>query len=165
MKYLGPLLILAACAGGEPDPCAAFDPFTLELGTGEETFETLEDGQPVMMVHGPQGGWHMLASARLENTTERVELHFVITHLDSGVVVADNTYKTRLETTGECQGQFVGMYGYLNVFPLAEGDDNTPPELLSYEDLRFDMTATDSEGRIATDSRLVLAEPDPMDVN
>ena len=165
MRTLGLLVALSTACAGEPDPCAGLEPFTLELGTGEERFETIEEGQPVMMVHGPQGGWHMLGSARLTNTPEKVDLHFLVTHVESGVVVADNTYKVRLDSTGECEGEFVGMYGYLTVFELMDGDDNTPPELLAYEELKLEMTATDSEGRITRDERTVLGEPDPMDLD
>lgn len=35
-----------------------------ELGTGELEFEPLSDGDEILVIHGPQGGYHLLASLR-----------------------------------------------------------------------------------------------------
>ena len=41
-------------------PVACTDlPARVEIGTGDSTFETLVEAEPVVMVHGPQGGWHI----------------------------------------------------------------------------------------------------------
>jgi len=40
------------------------DPY-LEVGTGHTTFAPLEDGGPIELVAGPQGGWHIDATLRL----------------------------------------------------------------------------------------------------
>ena len=46
--------------------CAsAVDPEVL-LGTGEYEFETLEDGDEIDIVYGPQGGYHLLGSIRIK---------------------------------------------------------------------------------------------------
>jgi hypothetical protein len=54
------LLSLTACGDA-----ATEDVPSLELGTGSYRFEPLEDGQPVELVRGAQGGWHIWLSMRL----------------------------------------------------------------------------------------------------
>jgi len=149
--------------GGE-EGCFATDPI-IEIGTGDREFETLADGDDVMMVHGPQGGWHMLGSVRITHMSEIVSVHFLITHKDSGVVVADNTYRVAtIYDADSCEGYYPGMYGYLYVEELAEGEVDTPPELLSYDTVTFCMEVTDQEERVASDCLDIVATPDPADV-
>ena len=65
------LFFLMACAKSVVDTsepvCTDLSP-SLLVGTGEREFETLAEGEEVVMVHGPQGGWHMLGSIQLSNT-------------------------------------------------------------------------------------------------
>ena len=149
---------------GSDDPCLQA-PHLVEVGTGERDFQTLAQGDQVVMVHGPQGGWHMLGSMQATHMTEIVSAHFVITHLDSGVVVADNTYRVATVYDSEtCVGYYPGMYGYLYVEPLADGEADTPPELMAYADVEFCMEVTDQEDRVESDCRVVVAVPDPIDL-
>lgn len=143
-------------------PCLRADP-ELDVGTGDSAFEPLSPGDPVVMVHGPQGGWHMLGSVRVRNTTDVVNIRFVIETL-AGVVVADNDLNVLLVDEGECQGSYPGMYAYLDVRALEDGEADTPPELLSYETVLMTATITDQEGRAVTGSLEVEAVPDPDDV-
>jgi hypothetical protein len=137
----------------------------VEVGTGEREFEILAEGDSVVMVHGPQGGWHMLGSMRATNMTEILSVHFTITHLSSGVVVADNTYRVATVYDPDlCMGYYPGMYGYLYVEPLAEGENDTPPELMAYSNVQFCMEVTDQDERVARDCRTVVAVPDPIDL-
>ena len=134
------LLLLVGCTGGdkdsgrpagdsappvdplcEQDACLCEDP-QVSVGTGDDSFVPLEEGDPVMMVHGPQGGWHMLGSVQVAHTTEVVNIRFVIDTLD-GVVVADNNLNVLLiseEVPAACR-----MYAYLSVEDLAQGDLDT----------------------------------------
>lgn len=50
---------LVGCTVPEPPPPG------VQLGTGDLDFEPLVDGQDVYVVQGPQGGYHILGSARL----------------------------------------------------------------------------------------------------
>lgn len=54
-------LLLAACTG-EPDP-SELEP-SVQIGTGDASFEPLADGDTVLIIEGPQGGFHVLGSAR-----------------------------------------------------------------------------------------------------
>ncbi len=50
------------CAGSPPPGCAGEG--ALELGTGEATFEPLDDGGPLAFHLGPQGGYHVYGALR-----------------------------------------------------------------------------------------------------
>src|SRR5690606_15592460 len=56
-------LLLAGCGGdGPPDPEGMPE---VEIGTGMISFLPLEDGQPLDLVAGPQGGYHFHVHARM----------------------------------------------------------------------------------------------------
>lgn len=143
--------------------CAANEP-RIEVGTGASAFEDLSPGDPVVMVHGPQGGWHLLGSVRAWNMTDVVQIHFLVTVEETGAVVADNSLYVQMIRREECLGEYPGMYAYLNVTDLADGELDTPPELLSYETLVFEATVTDQDGRVAESSVTITATPDPVDL-
>lgn len=177
------LLALAACTGtggdrvGEPIPegCEAVPTDTglpvdclcadaaLEVGGGASSFEPLAEGSPVTMVHGPQGGWHVLASARFANLHAIVGIDYVIRVAADDTVISDNFYRVQMVRDGACGGYYPGMYGYLDVRALATGDRDTPPELLADVPLVLALSATDAEGRVATDTLAVVAALDPVD--
>lgn len=74
--WLAILLFGGAC--GAADPCAA-EESSLELGAGEEAFAAVEDGDHALLVHGPQGGYHLdvaLAATGLVEV-DRVEVLLV----------------------------------------------------------------------------------------
>jgi hypothetical protein len=169
MRALWFLATLTGCGDKDDDTataelgCFASAP-TIQIGGGDTTYEELSAGDAVTMVHGPQGGWHMLASVWAENFDQIVEIDYTITVLETGAVISDNSYRVALVTQGECGGYFPGMYGYLSVTDIAEGELDTPPELLAYETVVLAMTVADSEGRTASAELEVIAEPDPIDV-
>ena len=150
-------------SGADDLGCFASPP-EIEIGSGEGEWISLSEGDAVTMVHGPQGGWHMLGSVWATNVEQIVEIDFIITVEETGAVVSDNDYRVALVPEGECAGYFPGMYGYLAVSDIAEGELDTPPELLAYKTLIMSMTVTDIDGRTAYAERTVLAEPDPVDV-
>jgi hypothetical protein len=147
---------------GLPAACAC-EPATIEVGTGADAFEAVAEGDPVTMVHGPQGGWHVLGSARVANLAPIVAIHYTVTVEPEGVLVSDNDYRVQMLADGACGGTYPGMYGYLNVSALATGDADTPPELLAGRTLGLRMEATDVAGRAATDELSVVAALDPKD--
>ena len=173
------LLFLFACTAGVVDTaeqvCTDLAP-SLIVGTGEREFETLDEGEEVIMVHGPQGGWHMLGSIQLFNTFPIVEIDFTITDIASGVTVSSNYYRVGLLMEDDCDGYYPGMYGYINVQDLAQGDLDTPPELLGGHELVMEMRANDCtesqneqgicvrEERWSTNTIHVTAALDPIDM-
>ncbi len=166
-----------ACRGGGPAPspspaddtapavdtgCAAAGP-SLEVGGGAVTFEPLDELAEAVMVHGPQGGWHVLGSARVWNTTPIVRLNYTITVERSGARVSNNDLYVQLVPDEPCAGVYPGMFGYLDVSALADGDRDTPPELLVGEVLVLAMRATDEAGVTVEGALRVRAVPDPID--
>lgn len=170
-----------ACTAGDKDTAEATvldDCFSttpqLEIGQGERDFEPFESAEAIM-VHGPQGGWHVLGSLRFQGMEPIVEVLYQITHLESGSMVSDNSYRVAMIETAQCEGYYPGMYGYLSVIDLYDGELDTPPELLAGDMLRMDFQVTDCltsmaasgvcdpEDRIATASMEVRALLDPID--
>lgn len=147
----------------EPLPCEEREP-SIEIGTGDVTFEPLSENEPVVMVHGPQGGWHMLGSVRTHSMHNVIEVHFTVTDLESSVVVADNRYRVAVVEDGDCTGYYPGMYGYLNVADLVTEHASRPPEVLGYKIVQMRMEVVDYEGRSVTETLMVTAQPDPVDL-
>jgi len=116
------------------------------------------------MVHGPQGGWHVLGSVRMWNMGPIVDIHFVVSSVAHDAIVADNNYRVATVIEGECTNLFWGMYGYLDVHEIAAGELDTPPELLADGPLEIVMTITDQAGLTVEASMLATAALDPMDV-
>jgi hypothetical protein len=78
MRLIGPRLARVAligallCTVGCPppdDPDVGFigdaGPPELEVGTGDGAFVALSNGDSLELIHGPQGGWHVIVSARM----------------------------------------------------------------------------------------------------
>ncbi len=148
--------------GGPVGPCG--EGAVVEVGTGAAAFEPFGDPPTAVMVHGPQGGWHMLGSLRVTGLQQIVSVRYTITHQASGVVVADNQYRVgMLYDADACVGSYPGMYGYLNVTALVDGAADTPPELLSWQPVELCLAVDDGE-RTGSACGVVEAVPDPMDM-
>lgn len=158
------LLGVGGCDEPGPDRSACFvDEPALSIGTGYEEWVELAEGDPVTMVHGPQGGWHILGSARVDNTEQVVSIDYSVAVKSTGEVVADNSYRVALVLDEECSGYFSGMYAYLHVEDIAQGEDDTPPELLADEELVLRMEIVDTAERAVAADLTVIGAPDPMD--
>ncbi|MEL6349638.1 MAG: hypothetical protein AAFV53_41425 [Myxococcota bacterium] len=162
-------VLLVACTDG-PDSAAPDSSLrcgaapTLEIGSSESDWlGPLQTDDPVTMVHGPQNGWHMLASVYLERTEPIVDIHVLIETLD-GVAVADNTYApVRLKEDGSCAGYFTGMYGYITVSGLTDDPDQKPPDVLGGETLWMTVSVQDAVGRAVSGAVQITAALDPID--
>ena len=143
--------------------CLDYAP-AIEIGTGYSAWWPMKAYDPLIMVHGPQGGWHLLCSARVHHTDPVVSISFTV-NTEAGDVVADNFYEVALfPGSNECNGVFSGMYAFLDVSDLAQGELNTPPELLAGELLTVEMSIVDAAGRAASDTLIVTATLDPADL-
>ena len=183
-----PLLLLAACSSGPRDneslstcdsdsfedsgvQVGVIDPSCrcrapeLEIGTGMEQYEPVADGADIPMVHGPQGGWHILAAVQLLNTRNVVEMLAKVYDAETGVAVTtDLVYRVQLVSGESCIGTFPNMYLYLDVSALEEGERDTPPELLACREVRISMCVDDTGGRSMCEEKVVRVQPDPADV-
>jgi hypothetical protein len=173
------LLVLAACDSGPGDSdtesgaVGCFDQApTVTIGgsgvdaEGRPTWTPMDEGSEQVMVHGPQGGWHLLASADVHAMEQIVTLVYTVEWPARGdVELSRGSFRVMLvaDESG-CGGVYAGMLGVLDVSELVDGEANTPPELLAGETLRIRITATDGEGREAADTRSVIAALDPADL-
>jgi hypothetical protein len=170
------LLALLACDGtdtGATEPTCFERDATVLIGAsgvdaeGRPTWTEMPEGSEQTMVHGPQGGWHVLASADVRSMDEIVTLVYTITWPARGdVELSRGQFRVMLVANEEdCGGVYAGMYGVLDVTGLEEGDADTPPELLAGEALDIRLEAVDESGRVATDTRSIRARLDPADVD
>ena len=148
--------------GGPVDPCG--EAAVVEVGTGAAAFEPFAEPATAVMVHGPQGGWHMLGSLRVVGLQQIVSVRYTVTHQATGAVVADNQYRVGMLYDAEaCLGTYPGMYGYLNVTDMAVGEADTPPELLSWQPVELCLEVDDG-ARAGAACGVVEAVPDPIDI-
>ncbi|MDP2306630.1 MAG: hypothetical protein Q8P18_11465 [Pseudomonadota bacterium] len=169
-------LLLAGCTDGDAAPdCVSDDasteeptcscgPATVLIGGGADSFEPVEDGDDAIIVHGPQGGWHLLGSVRVENLSEYLTIHYWIEAPELGATVSDNTYRVVRKADGPCAGTYAGMFGYLSITALASGEADTPPEVLEGKELVLHMDVTDLDGVAASDELRVRGVRDAMDI-
>ncbi len=139
---------------------------TVEIGAGETAWEALAEGAEHTMVHGPQGGWHMLGSVKATGFDDVLEVHYFITASEhDDAIISDNNYRVLSirDESDDTVATYPGMYGYLNVDDLAEGELDTPPELLAWQEVVLHMEVVDASGHSASDEVMVIAAPDPAD--
>ena len=167
------LALLGACSSSDPQDtasdgipveCEAADPTAL-IGTGEYAWEPLSAGEEITMVHGPQGGWHILGSVRIAAMYQNVEIHYTITDGASGHVVSDNDYFVQQVPVDGCEGEVIGRYGYLNDYEiLVDGEADTPWEILACHEVTMAMSIRDRTWKKSVEATLdVIAVPDPAD--
>lgn len=91
---------LARCGGGvTPRTDAGVQPIvdpTLELGTGQSSWEGLADGASVELIHGPQGGYHLFARIRERGLGADVQVTFRVTPEGGGDPINDPDDRIRL---------------------------------------------------------------------
>lgn len=173
-SFLALSSLVGACGPAAPDdsapvPCldCACVASAVEIGDGATVHAPAVPGSPATMVHGPQGGWHVLTSVGLDGLGPLVGLHLTIDvelpEHEAPVRVSDNTYRVLLTPDRPCGGSYAGMYAYLDVSDLVDGVRDTPPELLEGAPLLVAVAARDDEGRTATGALWRIAALDPQD--
>jgi len=140
------------------------DPTIVEVGEGEEEFESLEDGDSVMLVHGPQGGWHVTGAVRATGFGQIARLHYSVQDLESGVYVTDYSYNVAMVMEDECVGTFFNLIGFVTIAELGGGDELIPPDLLEGNELEMKIIVENFNGRVGEASVTVIAERDPQDL-
>lgn len=125
----------------------------------------MPEGSEQTMVHGPQGGWHILASADVQSTDDIVTIEYAISWPAQGdVQLSYGSFRVMLVPDARCGGYYAGMLGILDVSAVASGEADTPPELLAGETLTLSMDIVDLNGLTASDAVNVIAALDPDDV-
>ncbi len=138
------------------------------MGTGERSPALLEAGDPVRLVHGPQGGWHVEVAGLVDQTGPEIAVSPTLTIPDSGLQLAGAQQPTFLALDAydpqTCSGRFAGVRAYLDD-PLPEGSiDQALVCGLHGQSLRLSVSAEDlASGAVATAQVTVEAERDPAD--
>ena len=139
-------------------PCAVDDPI-MEMGTGEEEFLEIVDGDQIEVIHGTQDGHHILGSLRTKNTANIVAVRFRIIPMADGITISDQTYRVLLlpDASGEpCAWSTVGMYAYLGrIDPGSAAFLNNPVE--------FRMDLVDDYGQELSQSLEVVPFLTPVE--
>ena len=165
---------LSACAGASGDAPGASSPDdsggvaascdsgsgAVELGTGETTYEPLSDGDPVVVINGPQGGQHILASVRTTGMSSIATVQLTIQRAADESFVSDQTYRLQFfddpDRDADCAWLYPGLYGYLGFVSVAEDDAD-----FLWRDAIMRVEVTDEAGQAASDSVRVVPELEP----
>jgi hypothetical protein len=148
-------LIFLASGCGENDA-------TVELGTGTVNFEPLEDGDELVVVAGPQGGYHFVVHARatglaagdptMPGIPANPRTRFSAILDGEEVDMEQSPYRLGYEQEGDFQvlpsGRILRLLD--EIVPAIHG-----------REVVLTVTVEDSEGDTASDERLILAVPDP----
>lgn len=164
----GPLLGLAAaglagCAEAPGEGWCDAAP-RIELYSGDTAWTPILDGDAATMVHGPQDGWHFLAGVEVFGLSGMLSVIFDAADAATRIPVANTPYRWMLEEEEPCHGRSGSLYAFLDVRGLADGELDTPPEVLAWKPVDLQLTIADESGRSATHALTVEAEPDPMDL-
>ena len=143
------------------DVCRCEEPIA-EIGTGIEVYEDIVD-DTLVMVHGPQGGWHLPAALRVHNTRNVISIVARVTDVQTGIqVTEDLTYRVQVVQDDTCIGSYPNMFLYLWAEDL--DPEATEAEAISCREVDIEMCVEDSGGRSFCETRRVFVEPDPVDV-
>lgn len=145
---------------GPAVPTCLDEPAAVEVGTGVDAFYPLDDLDPVRVVFGSQGGYHVVTGLRACHLDARVAWVTTITHEGSGLVLSRLDYAQRTTDDGPCCGASYGHTGYLyDAYggPLLEIGGEPTGEFLDGEVLAITIEARDPAGRTAAASRRVVA--------
>ena len=153
--------------------CADLDPAEEELcgapslavGTGEDRFVPLSEGDPIAIVHGMQGGWHVEVAGLISGVRPEIEVHATLTAPGLGdIALSGEQPPTALLLEGydeeSCTGAFSGIHALIDAPPgTSEGDLACG---LSGQVLSLSLSAVDlGSGREAHSERSLVGQPDP----
>ena len=118
------------------------DGIDLDPGTGIEAFEALLDGDDMVMVHGPQGGWHIDVAGRVSNTEQLIGIQVSFTDSATGNLVGGDQQETRTALVGwdetSCSGDFYGT----RIFVDDLSDNVIQDDICGLDGAELDMVMT-----------------------
>lgn len=111
------LLVVGACTKDPAEP-------SLQIGTGDQDFEPLSDGDDAVVIQGPQGGFHLLGSLRATGVepgdTANVfdennpTVHFTVRE-GGERVDASNAFIQGLDEAGRHTHEVIGRFVFLDI--------------------------------------------------
>lgn len=155
-------LLLAACAGGPsdttPNGCAKGENPTLDVGEGASEYTALDDGDTVELIHGAQGGFHVVIAldGQFLDVAEGSRVPGVITATIDGVETA--LTQPYLDFRCNPDTGTVQSFGTLLIFTPTDAQLQglTPPEFLNGKTAQLHAEVTDRDGRVVTADRTVV---------
>ena len=160
-----PLLLACEPAVDACESAQSYEP-SVEIGTGENQFLSIEDGASVPMHYGMQGGSHVYGAIRTQGLVPGREL--ILGGVESGVEVVFDIFNDDAEvgygmvseavfSGDESDAEWLGQYIYIDLWDLEYDEDEDTYD--SVEPTTVELTmyveATDSCGVTVTDSRQV----------
>ena len=150
-----------ACSGGGDASSPDAGPPTLELGTGQRSFEALANGDMIQIVQGPQDGYHFFGSLRAtnlnagdsedlaspDNPTTTFEVYVGTDRIDAMAAI----YTQGLEADG-------GSSLMLGRTVILDIEDDSELDGIS---VRFLVRVQDVDGIMLSDERTLVAIPHP----
>jgi len=146
---------------GPVPPCES-DDMTVNLGTGESTYEAIQEGGEVPLFFGEQGGWHMFAGFEIYQSNQIVTFDVTGYDVETGAKVCqhgDSPLQVALvpaaEDDAECRQIYYQIYCYI-ICPmdeaLTDGECDNPNEILPGRDIRLEINVTDYDGKTGSDT-------------
>jgi hypothetical protein len=131
-------------------------------GTGEESFEGLSDGDDLVLVHGPQGGWHVEAALQTSNLLSIIQFEARLEDAEGRILTTPTFSRLEVDRPTPCVGEAWGYNLFIDPVVLSGA---TAPEALACTDARMTICAEDSVGRGGCTEVWVRIVPDSMDVD
>ena len=144
----------------DPFDAAMYTSASLELGTGLEAWQSVAPtGDRVELVHGPQGGYHILGRYRFEGFMPDVFAYFRVTPVEGGAPV--NTPTVRLHRTSTAGLTRVGS-GYQSTYAelVIFTQISFPAEVVGHRFVWELVLEEVSTGRYATTQREITVVDD-----
>jgi hypothetical protein len=149
------------CAGAPVEPA-------IDLGTGEFAFEPLVEGGEILVVHGPQGGYHLLGSVRtvglnagdpdVLGSPENPTVTFRALRGDVDLTRTGPYVQGLDPRLDDPEGFTHEMVGRLCILDIADDDE------LVGQTVRFEVEVTDVDGVTRSDARDLVVQPDPRNL-
>lgn len=150
----GALLAAGGCPAPEVEEVCP--PAEVVFGLDAEPFAPLVDGDPVAIERGPQGGWHFPLDAEISGFGPLVSVTLWADDRESGARVAESWLILNPTPTDACAARLGRMLAILDVSALADGDADTPPEVLLPGRL-LELGVAVEDGTVAAEARVEVA--------
>jgi len=145
------------------------DGIAVDPGTGIDSYVGIQEGDDMVMVHGPQGGWHIDVGGRVNHTEELVSIEATFTNLADGTLIAGDQVESRVALVNwddaGCSGDFYGQRIFVDDINSNVGQGDICA--LDGAELEMTLTVTAIEAdppAVAEITLNVFAALDPADV-
>jgi hypothetical protein len=134
-------LLIVGCGGGG-------GPVSVDVGTGVDRFVEIHDGDPVPIIMGLQGGFHIWGSVRAINMSlHTMKLRFTLFLDGNPTPVTVRTDNVDLTSTGDGVAEHLGSAVFL-----------PDPAVVRRQRCRMHLDATDASGRSASAEHVMVPE-------